>query len=273
MYFRREMHVNRNNNHCRATGSVGKKEESGMNQARIFPQRLFPLLLCFVAFRCMAALSADNSSDLTDHYRRMMIYHERIDGSIPQGAVLFIGDSITQGLCVAAVCDRAVNFGIGSDTTVGVLHRLPRYHAIERASAVVVAIGVNDLRRRDDAVILENMEQIIRFISARAPLIISAVMPVDERVESVGQGRNERITALNKKIAELCTEHTGCIFVDVSEALTDEEDNLAAHYHVGDGVHLNTAGYAYWIESLGSAVAWVQDQHGKHAQCAQVPHP
>ena len=211
----------------------------------------------------MAGIAAtshpDPSDELTDHYRRMMVYHERMDSSVPEGAILFIGDSITQGLCVAAVCERGVNYGIGSDTTVGVLQRLPRYTSISRASAVALAIGVNDLRRRDNNAILEHMEQIISAITEHAPLVVSAVLPLDERVEAVGIERNARIAALNKRLAVLCDEYAGCVFVDASPRLVDEGGNLSTKYHVGDGVHPNTAGYAIWGEALRNALAFMGD--------------
>lgn len=217
---------------------------------------LAALALTMICFSVPAAdSSVDISADLTDHYHRMMRYHERMDGNVPEGAVLFIGDSITQGLCVAAVSERGVNYGIGSDTTVGVAHRLPRYTSIARASAVVLAIGVNDLRRRDNEAILERMAQLIETISGQAPLVVSAVLPLDERVSSIDAGRNERIAALNRGVAALCAQQAGCVFVDVSATLSDAQGNLAEEHHVGDGVHLNTAGYALWIDALRDAIA------------------
>ena len=48
---------------------------------------------------------------------------------------------------------------------------------------VVVAIGVNDLRRRDNAALLENYRKIADAVAGRAPLLFSAVLPLDERVK------------------------------------------------------------------------------------------
>jgi len=92
--------------------------------------------------------TAAQSPEITQHFHRMLHYHKRMDGNVPEGSVIFIGDSITQGLCVSAIASPAVNYGIGSDTTVGILQRLPYYNSIKRASAVVLAIGINDIRRR-----------------------------------------------------------------------------------------------------------------------------
>ena len=188
--------------------------------------------------------------DITEHYKRMMVYHQYMDGNVPEGAVVFVGDSITQGLCVSAVWDRAVNYGIGSDTTVGVLQRLPKYASMSRAAAVVIAIGVNDLKRRDNAEILGNYKKIMDAVPAGTPLVFSAVLPLDDRAKAEAENRNGRIRELNKGLAELCATDTRCYFVDITASLVDETGNLQPSFHVGDGVHLNTAGYAQWINDL-----------------------
>ena len=48
---------------------------------------------------------------------------------------------------VTEVAARGINYGIGGDTTEGVLARLPEYNSLGRAAAVVLAIGDNDLQR------------------------------------------------------------------------------------------------------------------------------
>jgi hypothetical protein len=96
--------------------------------------------------------------EITEHFHRMLRYHSRMDGNVPKQSVIFIGDSITQGLAVTAVINPSVNYGIGSDTTVGVLNRLPVYKSIEKASTVVIAIGVNDMEYRSNEEILRNLK-------------------------------------------------------------------------------------------------------------------
>ena len=217
----------------------------------------FLLALSFMAgaFAERSPQAMPGEGELGQHFRRMTTYHGRMDGNVPEGAVLFIGDSITQGLCVAAICEHGVNYGIGSDTTAGVLDRLPLYPSIARAAAVVLAIGVNDLGRRDNEFILENLREILKRITEDAPVVVSAVLPLDENVEAVGKDRNARIAELNKSIASLCGEFPAAIFVDPSPILLDDAGNLAASNHVGDGVHPNTKGYEAWIKALREGLA------------------
>ena len=44
-----------------------------------------------------------------NHYNEMLAYHKRMDGNIPENAVIFIGDSLTQSLAVAAISPLSVN--------------------------------------------------------------------------------------------------------------------------------------------------------------------
>ena len=59
-----------------------------------------------------------------EHSERMLSCHQWMDLIVPAGSVVFIGDSITQGLPVSAIVANGINYGIGGDTTVGVLRRL-----------------------------------------------------------------------------------------------------------------------------------------------------
>lgn len=56
----------------------------------------------------------------------------------------FLGDSITQSLNVNSVTDRGVNYGIGGDTSLGLLNRLEYYNSLKKADKILVAIGIND---------------------------------------------------------------------------------------------------------------------------------
>ena len=54
------------------------------------------------------------------------------DHRVPQGAIIFIGDNITENLDVSVISPKAVNLGISKDTTVGVLKRVPLYDSLTR---------------------------------------------------------------------------------------------------------------------------------------------
>ena len=183
-----------------------------------------------------------------DHYRRMTTFHRRVDASVPEGAVLFIGDSFVQSMCVAAVTERGVNFGIGGDTAEGVLKRLPEYTCLNKVSAVILAVGYNDLSIRDNDAILRIYRDILRLMPNNCLLLICSLLPIDERCRP--EQYNNRINELNKVILHLCALNRNCHFVNLFYDLQDKDGNLGREYHIGDGIHLSPEGYRICIEKL-----------------------
>lgn len=192
--------------------------------------------------------------EITGFFERVVQYHARMDGNVPDGSVVFIGDSLTQGLCVTAVAPMSINYGIGGDTTVGVLQRLPNYHSLKRAGAIVVTIGNNDLAFRTNREIMRNYSAIIARLPRDIPVIFSPPIPYDEKADTQWSGRNQRVRALSKDL-EILTRKSGNLhFVDVGPLLVDAEGNLADRYHDGDGTHLNAKGNEVWITLLRKTV-------------------
>ncbi|QUM80430.1 GDSL family lipase [Moritella sp. 5] len=192
-------------------------------------------------------------TEISDYYNTTTTYHKRMDGSVPEGATIFIGDSITQGLATAAISEYSVNYGIGSDTTIGVINRLPFYKSVTTAKSIVIAIGVNDLKRRDNSSIVKNHQTILNLIPKDKKIILSAVLPVDERVSSV-KVSNKRILQLNSALKKMSTNYVNVIFINSSSMLQEPNGNLKSTFHTGDGVHLNTDGYRVWISQLRKAL-------------------
>ena len=204
-------------------------------------------------------IQADLPAEITQHYHRMLRYHKRMDGNVPNGSVLFIGDSITQGLCVSAVALPSVNYGIGSDTTLGVLQRLPEYKSIDKASTVVLAIGINDMKRRSNEDILKNYRSIIEHIPQNIPIVISAILPLDEESRPEWEGRNQdRIKNLNISLESIAKTDSRIFSVNAGSLLTDTSGNLADRFHDGDGVHLNSEGNGIWINVLRDGIQRAQ---------------
>lgn len=200
------------------------------------------------------------SGPILSFYERMTVYHQTMDGSIPDGSVLFIGDSITQSLATSAITNRSVNLGIGADTTLGVIKRLPLYKSIDRASAVVLAIGVNDIYegvdRLDTSV---NYKNILNHIPSHIAVIASSVIPIDSVAQRKGF-TNADIVLLNKDIKSLTEEHENVVYLDTYGDLKDETGYLRKAFHIGDGVHLSDKGYSILIRNLKDALDVVYEQ-------------
>lgn len=186
-----------------------------------------------------------NSKELDNYYYKLLAIQERQDLQVVPGSTIMIGDSITQGL----VYPRFMNYGIGSDTTYGVINRIEKYKSLNNAKKIILMIGINDLKRRSDAEILEKYLEILDKLPS-SKLIVFSVLPVNEEVVSKNpQMNNARIKKINQRIAELCSQKK-VKFIDLSEFYLDENGFLDKNYHVGDGIHLNQTGYDIWVKHL-----------------------
>ncbi len=197
--------------------------------------------------------------ELSAYYYGMTGFHKRIDKNVPELATIFVGDSLVQGLAVSAISPLSVNFGIGLDTTHGVITRISQYQSIKNARVVVVAIGHNDLKWRDDDQIVRNYLKIIELIPARVPILFSAILPVDEYIKT-GRDYNARIAIINSKLQSICDDKERLKFLDISTYLSDSKGNLLPRYHIGDGVHLNALGNGVWISELKKKISSLPQQ-------------
>ena len=187
--------------------------------------------------------------EITPFYYAMVDFHTRVDKNIPDNSVIFLGDSLIQGLAVSSVASSAINFGIGADTTKGLIQRIHYYSAISRSQAVVVAIGINDLNRRNNKEIMSNYKKIVSLIPSNVPILFSAVLPIDEEILNTSSF-NERIRNLNSELEELCGTSKRLYFLDITTLLNSTEGRLSEIFHIGDGLHLNALGNAVWISKL-----------------------
>jgi len=187
-------------------------------------------------------------NEFSHYYHQMLAFHDRVDKNLTENTVLFIGDSHIQGLAVSSVISNSVNFGIGGDTTKGVINRLPYYTHIFKSKQVILAIGYNDLKVRSLAEIIENFQTILNFFPSRVHIVVSAVHPIDEEFVKISID-NEQIKALNFRVFQLSQEYENVTFISIAEDITTK-GALSKKYHIGDGVHLNKAGYDVWITKL-----------------------
>ena len=181
-------------------------------------------------------------------YRNQRTFSLRVAQDIPDNAIVFVGDSLVRGLCVAAVAPYAVNLGIGRDTTMGVLQRIGQYNTLQRARAVVLLVGINDLIQGKQNGIIARYSSILRKLPRNVDIISNALLPVDERMTD--KVRNRDILSINKALQVSCSRYANCHFFDCTEKFIDFSGNLEAQYHIGDGIHLNRLGYGIWIENL-----------------------
>lgn len=119
-------------------------------------------------------------------------------------------------------------------------------------SKVYIMLGVNELGWPKTAQFHDQYVQVVDRIRDGHPgadIILQSLPPVSAKQEAKGSYvNNRRIEEFNEVIRQVA-EETGCIYLDVAEAVTGEDGCLPAD-ETTDGVHLNTKGCGKWLEYL-----------------------
>ena len=168
-------------------------------------------------------------------------------------AVVFLGDSITQGwgggLGAAFPGVKVANRGISGDTTRGVLIRLREDVLALRPAAVVLLIGTNDLEEgATPEVIAGNLRLILAGLKqgdARMPIVLCQVFPSSATMKRPA----DRIKAVNALYRAAVKNDPQVTYLETWPLFADAKgDAPAAEFP--DLLHPNEAGYAQWAASL-----------------------
>jgi lysophospholipase L1-like esterase len=175
-------------------------------------------------------------------------------------AVVFLGDSITQGWEDQNQLTRhfpglkTANRGISGDTTRGVLIRLDEDVLAVNPAAVVLLIGTNDLEEgASPEVIAANLKLILAKLKAHnpsLPVILCAVFPSSA---SMKRPAND-IKRVNELYAAVVKGDSQVLLLDTWTLwATPTGDAPAAEFP--DLLHLNQAGYTRWAAALRPVLA------------------
>lgn len=186
---------------------------------------------------------------IANHYQNSLIYHKSQDPFVAKGSTIFIGDSIVQGLLTNRIVQHSVNYGIGGDSTHGLLNRIDLYKSIGDAKHVVIHIGINDLKKYTIDESLRNYENILNKIGHKRVILVS-VLPVSKKfIEKNSDYSSEKIFKINQEIEFLAEQHQ-VVYANISPNFSDAEGHLKQEVDIGDGIHLSTEGYKLYIQSL-----------------------
>lgn len=168
------------------------------------------------------------------------------------GAVVFLGDSITEGWKTLAqdfpdlkVADR----GISGDTTRGVLYRLDADVLSLDPKAIVLLIGTNDIGAGGDpADAAYNIKLILKRIRKKyphIPIIVCEVMPSTEKQHRPPA----KIEELNRLIKKDVRWHSHVYLCD-TWSIFAQPDGDCPKAIFPDLLHPNATGYAKWTAAL-----------------------
>ena len=170
-----------------------------------------------------------------------------------RNAVVFLGDSITQGwgggLGAAFPGVKVANRGISGDTTRGVLIRLQEDVLVLDPAAVVLLIGTNDLEEgASPGVITSNLKLILAALEQhdpRMPVVLCQVFP-----SAMAKKRPaDKIRALNALYLAAVKNDPQVTYLE-TWPLFAGPDGDAIPSEFPDLLHLNEAAYAKWAAAL-----------------------
>lgn len=178
-------------------------------------------------------------------YRAMLAWSER-DRSVPDGAVLVLGDSMLQNLDPAQLGPDVRSFALGGSTVHTLGEGLSAIRSLERARVIVLGIGVNDLRYRSPAAIAADYAALLARLPVGTPVITVPILPVDESNPAVQEQRflsNTRLAALEAALKPVSDARPATRRLDAA-TFADPDGTLRRALHAGDGWHLSAAGAA-----------------------------
>jgi lysophospholipase L1-like esterase len=174
-----------------------------------------------------------------------------------QGALVFLGDSITQNwgdqLGGSFRGMRVANRGISGDTTRGMLIRLEDVIALN-PRGVVMLMGTNDVDNgATPEMIAGNVKLIISELEehdSQLPIVLCEVFPSSPKKNRP----KETIVELNKRLAAAVKDDRQVTLVDTWTLFADENGD-AKPEEFPDLLHPNKAGYAKWAAALRPVLA------------------
>lgn len=175
-----------------------------------------------------------------------------------QGAVVFLGDSITQGWRDKPGGDlgslKVANRGISGDTSRGVLIRLKQDVLALNPRGVVLLIGTNDLAENATAEqIAGNVKLIIEELkkhNSQLPVVLCQVMPSS----ATKQRPADKIKEINQQLAAVVKSEPQVTLIETWTLFANAEGDAQAE-EFPDLLHPNEKGYAKWSAALKPILA------------------
>lgn len=175
-----------------------------------------------------------------------------------QHALVFLGDSITQGWgddFKGSFPDvKKANRGISGDTTRGMLIRLQEDVLALNPSGVVLLMGTNDLEEgAEPETIAENLQLIIDALKAHnsdMPIVVCQVFPSSEEKSRPA----EKIKRINELYAAAVRGDKQVTLLDTWTLFANSSGD-AKPEEFPDLLHPNDAGYTKWTRALQPILA------------------
>lgn len=259
---------------CRARAKIFAPLESRRQRLRMTRFRLIPILTALLLTSVLAqdakqfeipesddGLPGEGPIRRYDWFKNLWTkkrsaWATRIEQD--QGALVFLGDSITQGwkddFGGAFEGVKTANRGISGDTTRGMLIRLEEDVLSLNPSGVVILTGTNDLEEKaEPETIAADFKLLIEALknhNAEMPIVVCQVFP-----SSASKSRPaDKIKAINALCAAAVKGDPQVTVLD-TWTLFANPDGDAKKEEFPDLLHPNKAGYAKWAAALRPILA------------------
>lgn len=205
--------------------------------------------LFFMAFIAYHYLFFDHSEKV-----KVVTKKEEVVEKVVDNNYLFLGDSITEQYDLKEYYEDypVVNSGVSGDFVSSIVIDMKKRVYDYNPSKVFLLIGINDLRKGNDASeIVSNTKEIIELIKENRPyseIYLESIYPInktdDDKVsDSVKNIKfdNEKIIEVNDLLKDLAKDEK-ITYVDLYNKLIDDDGNLNISY-TKDGLHISSEGY------------------------------
>ena len=175
----------------------------------------------------------------------------------------FLGDSRTEGFKLYSGLKEGSYFYATGATVDTVFSKkvwktpagkVPLLDALAETSPakIYVMLGVNELGWPRTEMFRQRYSKVVERIRADHPgaqIVLQSILPVSAKQEAKQTYVNNRRILEYNEIIQALAEEQGCRYLNVAEAVTDANGCLPENLTF-DGVHLNRAGCALWLDYL-----------------------
>lgn len=176
--------------------------------------------------------------------------YEVADATSPpaQGSIVFVGSSsilLWESLSADMAPMPVLNRGFGGSVIAQVTHFSDRIVLPYEPSAIVLYAGDNDIAFGSSSdCTLRDFEAFVEHVQAAAPetpIYFISIKPSPSRMHSWNE-----MSRANELIEARATTNSALHFIDVSEAMLDEQRQPVEELFLEDGLHMTPAGYELW---------------------------
>lgn len=185
-----------------------------------------------------------------DDYIVRASHQRRVAKNIQPDQIIFLGDSMIEGLNTSAIYPGAINFGIGHDRVKWLSARINNYANLKRAKLWVICIGINDLLNSDYEKAQTDLRYLLRQIPQGQQVFISSILPLTSARSLLQNNLNKEVWRFNKFIEKLTETNENIRLLEVPKTLTNKNRDLKSGLDDSDGLHLNKEGYDLWISYI-----------------------